>query len=581
MKSLTTDEIGLNDALARPGSTPIETDLAERIVQLAGERPSHLLVPSLHRGRPEIAELLRESSASPGLPDDAPALLAAARRHLRDAFLRARVAVSGANFAVAETGTVGVVESEGNGRMCTTLPETLVTVMGIEKVVERVARPRRPPAAPPALGDRGADEPLHVALDRGVGGRRAAAFHLVLVDAGRTRALADPDREAGASLHPLLGLRQRLPRLPPDGGHAYDTVYAGPIGAILQPQLRGSRGRRRRCPIASLALRRVRRRVPGRDRHPADPRARAREGRAHVERPASTAVRCGRSRGRSRRASVRARAAARARPPAARGARRAGALVPGPARGLGSLADAAGRRRPDVPRVVGERVSEAREAVLGADPRGARRRRGRLPRCRAATRRRARARPTTSSRDSSRASRRLARRRSSADAPRRRSSAALADARRVARRRRPRPATAASDRRASSSSRTPSSRRASSTPSTARSRPARSPAPRPGRSRSTAAPARAGARSRSCPTSTCASSARGQVVETVPELFERLAPSRARGPADRPRVRPVGDVGHRLRAGRGRPRPPTARRRARRRSDRAVDCLPTGCSSAW
>ena len=135
VKSLTTDEIGLNDALVSSGITPIETDLAELIVQLAGERPSHLLVPAIHRSRREIAELLREALDRPDLPDDPPALTAAARGYLRAAFLRARVAVSGANFAVAETGTVCVVESEGNGRMCTTLPETLVTVMGIEKVV--------------------------------------------------------------------------------------------------------------------------------------------------------------------------------------------------------------------------------------------------------------------------------------------------------------------------------------------------------------------------------------------------------------------------------------------------------------
>ena len=136
VKSLTTDELGVNDALVAAGIDPIETDLAERIVQLAGERPSHLLVPSLHRGRREIAELLREALDEPGLSDDAESLLVAARSHLRAAFLRARVAISGANFAIAETGTVGVVESEGNGRMCTTLPETLVTVLGIEKVVE-------------------------------------------------------------------------------------------------------------------------------------------------------------------------------------------------------------------------------------------------------------------------------------------------------------------------------------------------------------------------------------------------------------------------------------------------------------
>ena len=251
VKSLTTDEIGLNDALAAAGIEPIETDLAERIVQLAGERPSHLLVPSLHRGRPEIAELLREALDEPGLADDAASLLAAARRHLRDAFLRARVAVSGANFAVAETGTVGVVESEGNGRMCTTLPETLVTVMGIEKVVEEwddlgVLLQLLPRSA---TGERmNPYTSLWTGVSPGDGPR---AFHLVLVDAGRTRALADPEGRPALRCIRCSACVNVCPVYRQTGGHAYDTVYAGPIGAILQPQLSGERGTAASLPYAS------------------------------------------------------------------------------------------------------------------------------------------------------------------------------------------------------------------------------------------------------------------------------------------------------------------------------------------
>ncbi len=143
VKSLATDEIRLNEALERTGVTPIETDLAELIVQLAGERPSHLLVPALHKNRTEIRDLFRDQLGLPGLTDDPAELAEAARLHLRAAFLRARVAISGANFAVAETGTVCVVESEGNGRMCTTLPRSADHGDGDREGDPRVARSRR------------------------------------------------------------------------------------------------------------------------------------------------------------------------------------------------------------------------------------------------------------------------------------------------------------------------------------------------------------------------------------------------------------------------------------------------------
>ena len=251
VKSLTTDELGLNDALAKAGVEAIETDLAERIIQLADERPSHPLVPSLHRGRPEIAELLREALGEPGLADDPESLLAAARQHLRAAFLRARVAVSGANFAVAETGTVAVVESEGNGRMCTTLPETLVTVMGVEKVVEEwrdlgVLMQLLPRSA---TGER---MNPYTSLWTGVSpGDGPSSFHLVLVDAGRTRVLGDPDGRQALRCIRCSACVNVCPVYRQTGGHAYDTVYPGPIGAILQPQLSGEQGTSASLPYAS------------------------------------------------------------------------------------------------------------------------------------------------------------------------------------------------------------------------------------------------------------------------------------------------------------------------------------------
>jgi len=141
VKSMTTQEIGLNEALEAAGIAAWETDLAELIVQLGDDLPSHILVPAIHRNRAEIRQIFLTSMAAVGRPapddltDEPSALAAAARVHLREKFLRAKVAVSGANFAVADSGTLVIVESEGNGRMCLTLPEVLISVVGIEKVV--------------------------------------------------------------------------------------------------------------------------------------------------------------------------------------------------------------------------------------------------------------------------------------------------------------------------------------------------------------------------------------------------------------------------------------------------------------
>ena len=251
VKSLATDEIGLNEALLAAGVRPLETDLAELVVQLAGERPSHLLVPAIHKSRAEIRDLFRERLGLPQLSDDPAELAEAARLHLRAAFLRARVAVSGANFAVAETGTVCVVESEGNGRMCTTLPEVLVTVMGIEKAVPtwrdlEVLLQLLPRSS---TGER---MNPYTSLWTGVcGGDGPRAFHLVLLDAGRTRALADPEGRPALRCIRCSACINVCPVYRQTGGHAYHTVYAGPIGAILAPQLAGERGPAGSLPFAS------------------------------------------------------------------------------------------------------------------------------------------------------------------------------------------------------------------------------------------------------------------------------------------------------------------------------------------
>jgi L-lactate dehydrogenase complex protein LldF len=241
VKSMATQEIGLNEALAAAGVTAVETDLAELIVQLGHDAPSHILVPAIHRNRAEIREIfLREMPGiDPALSDDPRALAMAARRYLRRKFLAARVAVSGANFAVADTGTLVVVESEGNGRMCLTLPETLITVMGIEKVVPswrdlEVFLQLLPRSS---TGER---MNPYTSMWTGVtAGDGPQEFHLVLLDNGRTAALAD---EVGREVLHCIRCSACLnvcPVYERTGGHAYGSVYPGPIGAVLTPLLTG------------------------------------------------------------------------------------------------------------------------------------------------------------------------------------------------------------------------------------------------------------------------------------------------------------------------------------------------------
>ena len=239
VKSLTTDEIRLNDALAAAGIHALETDFAELILQLDGDWPSHILVPAIHRNRSEIRDLFARTIAPEIASDDPHVLAEAARVFLRERFLTAGVGVSGANFAVAETGTLCVVESEGNGRMCTTLPPVLVTVLGIEKLVPRFADlqvflqllPRS------ATGER---MNPYTSLWTGVtDGDGPQELHVVLLDNGRTRVLRDEiGRQALACIRCSACLNV-CPVYTRTGGHAYGSVYPGPIGAILTPQLLG------------------------------------------------------------------------------------------------------------------------------------------------------------------------------------------------------------------------------------------------------------------------------------------------------------------------------------------------------
>lgn len=243
VKSMATQEIGLNEYLEDQGITPIETDLAELIVQLGHDKPSHILVPAIHRNRAEIRAIFEREMPGAGELTDEPRVLAmAARAHLRRKFLSAKVAVSGANFGVAETGTLAVVESEGNGRMCLTLPETLITVMGIEKVIPRFTDLEVFMQLLPRSSTAERMNP-YTSMWTGVHpGDGPQQFHLVLLDNGRTRVLADEVGRAALHCIRCSACLNVCPVYERTGGHAYGSVYPGPIGAILSPQLTGTTG---------------------------------------------------------------------------------------------------------------------------------------------------------------------------------------------------------------------------------------------------------------------------------------------------------------------------------------------------
>lgn len=235
-KSMTSEEIHLNAALNERGMTVVETDFGEYIIQVAGHRPSHLVAPAIHLRTPQVADLLSRDAGQP-LPADAEQLAAYARRRLRAEFARADAGITGGNFAIAQTGTIVLVSNEGNARLTTTLPRIHIALVGIEKVIPRLADL---PVFLKVLARAATGQKLSIYTSLISGPRRPGEldgpeeFHLVLLDNGRSRILSGPLRESlfcircGACLNACPIFRSV-------GGHAYGGIYAGPIGAVLTP----------------------------------------------------------------------------------------------------------------------------------------------------------------------------------------------------------------------------------------------------------------------------------------------------------------------------------------------------------
>jgi len=235
-KSMTSEEVHLNPALEAAGIEVTETDFGEYIIQVAGERPSHLVAPAVHHTRESVARVLSDHLGEK-LADDPKSLALTGRRVLRTKFFEADLGISGANFAVAETGTIVLITNEGNGRLTTTCPRVHVALMGMEKVIPRL---QDLPVFLKLLARAATGQLLSVYTSMITGPRRAGEldgpeeFHLVVLDNGRSKILATPFRESlqcircGACLN-ACPVYRRI------GGHAYGGVYSGPIGSILTP----------------------------------------------------------------------------------------------------------------------------------------------------------------------------------------------------------------------------------------------------------------------------------------------------------------------------------------------------------
>ena len=241
-KSMVSEEIGFNHAMEAAGIEALESDMGEYIVQLAGETPSHIIMPAIHKTKQAIAALFVEKIPGVAYTEDVDALIRIGRQELRRKFAAADIGLSGVNFAVAETGTLCLVENEGNGRMCTTVPRVHIAVTGIEKVVEKLEH------VPPlfslltrsATGQAVTTYLNLISHPRQPGEKDGPAeVHLILIDNGRSQAYADAQLRATLQCIRCGACMNHCPVYARIGGHAYGTTYPGPIGAIVSPHMLG------------------------------------------------------------------------------------------------------------------------------------------------------------------------------------------------------------------------------------------------------------------------------------------------------------------------------------------------------
>jgi L-lactate dehydrogenase complex protein LldF len=233
-KSMLTEDCGLNPWLEARGIEVTDTDLGERIVQLAGERPSHIIVPAVHKSRHEISELFHETMATPSGETDPPRLVEHARRDLRSRFLAAEAAITGVNFAIAATGSVVVVTNEGNADLGMSLPPLHIACMGIEKVIpglDDLAVFTR------LLARSATGQDLSVYTSLVTGPRVGGELHIVLVDDGRSRLLADPAHAQTLRCIRCSACLNTCPVYRRAGGHSYAYAIPGPLGSVLAPAL--------------------------------------------------------------------------------------------------------------------------------------------------------------------------------------------------------------------------------------------------------------------------------------------------------------------------------------------------------
>jgi L-lactate dehydrogenase complex protein LldF len=241
-KSMVSEEIEFNHAMEAAGIEALESDMGEYIVQLAGEKPSHIIMPAIHKTKEQIARLFAEHVPGVDYTDNVDALIQIGRRVLREKFETADIGLSGVNFAVAETGTLCLVENEGNGRMCTTVPKVHVAITGIEKVVEKLEHVA----------------PLYSILTRSATGQSVSTYfnmisgprrgedkdgptevHLILLDNGRSQAYGDDQLRKTLQCIRCGACMNHCPVYTRIGGHAYGTTYPGPIGKIVSPHMMG------------------------------------------------------------------------------------------------------------------------------------------------------------------------------------------------------------------------------------------------------------------------------------------------------------------------------------------------------